>query len=292
MLKFNRLCHLKMSKIYKFLLTFLILSSIPVILSCSGSESASKPNVAPNSGTVEGRFQVPAGYERLPAPPGSFAEWLRKLKLKPVGTPVYTFDGIEKNNDNIYDAVLDIDVGKTDLQQCADAVMRLRAEYLYSKKQFKDIHFNFTNGFKAEYKKWMEGYRIQVKGEEVSWKLTAPKDTSYAQFRKYLDMVFMYAGSLSLSRELHTLKVDSIVPGNVYIHGGTPGHAVLVLDVARHLKSGKRIFMICQSYMPAQDIQILHNPNKSAFSPWYEIRTEDRLYTPEWNFDWEELMGF
>lgn len=55
---------------------------------------------------------------------GSFAEYLRNLPLKPHGTKVKYYNGEEKPND-VYVAVIDIDVGTRDLQQCADAVIRL-----------------------------------------------------------------------------------------------------------------------------------------------------------------------
>lgn len=73
------------------------------------------------------------------------------------------YNSAEKQN-KAYEAVLDIDVGKKDLQQCAYAVMRLRAEYLYKMKMFGAIHFNFTNGFNAYYQKWADGYRIKING--------------------------------------------------------------------------------------------------------------------------------
>ena len=85
------------------------------------------------------------GYVRPQNSIGSFGEWLRNIDLKKDKT-VYKFDGIRKLNQSAQFAVLNISVGKKDLQQCADAVMRLRAEYLYSLKKFEEIIFTDNNG--------------------------------------------------------------------------------------------------------------------------------------------------
>ena len=39
-----------------------------------------------------------------------------------------------------------------------------------------------------------------------------------------------------------------------------PGHVVLIVDMAENDK-GEKIFMLAQSYMPAQQTQILINPS-------------------------------
>ena len=94
--------------------------------------------------------------------------------------------------------------------------------------------FNFTNGFRADYTKWAEGYRIRVKGNQVSWYKSKEKDYSYKTFRAYLDVVFAYAGTLSLVKELTSVPMTSMQIGDVLIKGGTPGHAVIVVDMAEN----------------------------------------------------------
>jgi hypothetical protein len=79
---------------------------------------------------IEHRIAPPPGYQRDSLPAGSFGHWLRQLPLKPGQPPVYLHDGRPKGNQQAQAAVLDLDTGPRDLQQCADAVMRLRAEYL------------------------------------------------------------------------------------------------------------------------------------------------------------------
>jgi Domain of unknown function (4846) len=51
------------------------------------------------------------------------------LPLRDGRGTVYLNDGRAKPNQALHVAVIAIDTGKRDLQQCADAVIRLRAEY-------------------------------------------------------------------------------------------------------------------------------------------------------------------
>jgi hypothetical protein len=83
-------------------------------------------------------------------------------------------------------------------------------------------------------------------------------------------------------------------PGDVFIKGGSPGHAVIVVDVAIYPQTGKKVFLLTQSYMPAQQIQILVNPANRGLSPWYELSDNDegKLYTPEWVFEKKDLKRF
>ena len=74
-------------------------------------------------------ISLPVGFIRENDHSGSFAEFLRNIALKK-DKMVYQFNGYPKTNQLVQFAVLNISVGNKDLQQCADAVMRLRAEYL------------------------------------------------------------------------------------------------------------------------------------------------------------------
>lgn len=242
--------------------------------------------------TIAARFSTPPGYERKIYAKNSFAYYLSNFPLKPAGAKVYYFNGALKPNTSVYASVLDIDVGNKDLQQCADAVIRLRAEYLYGQKRYDEIHFNFTNGFRADYLKWAEGSRIKVSGNNTSWFKAKEKDYSYKCFREYLDIVFSYAGTRSLNNELYKASAGNIEPGDVFIKGGSPGHAVIVVDVSVNKTNGKRIFMIAQSYMPAQSVHLLVNENNKILSPWYDLSESDKLYTPEWTFEKSDLKRF
>lgn len=248
--------------------------------------------VNPTGTTVTERFSAPINFIRVRSEKNSFGEFLQNISLKPHGTLVHFYNGDEKPN-KVAAAVLTIDVGNKDLQQCADAVMRLRAEYLLKTKQYEALHFNFTNGFKASYSKWKAGNRITVKGNNVSWVKTTKESQSYQSFREYMNMVFNYAGTASLTKELKSIPLSQMQIGDVFIKGGSPGHAVIIVDMAINSKTNKKIFMIAQSYMPAQDIHILINKNNTAISPWYDLdETASEIYTPEWTFEGSQLKRF
>ena len=247
--------------------------------------------INPEGMTIAERYFPPKGFERIQLSENSFGEFLRNQSLKTYGEKVLYYDGREKNKKGVYDSVFDVDIGDRDLHQCADAIMLLRAEYLYSQELYDKIHFNFVSGFKAEYSKWMEGYRIKIDGNNVSYyKATDPTNT-YESFRKYMDMVFAYSGTLSLDKELESVQVEEMEIGDVFIIGGSPGHAVIVVDMAEN-DEGEKIFMLAQSYMPAQQTQLLINPNEKGISPWYRLKGEEQLVTPEWTFDWDKLKRF
>jgi hypothetical protein len=241
------------------------------------SSAGNRPPLIKAEGTtLAQRFAAPEPYRRVPPEAGSFGAWLRQRPLRPQGSLVHHYDGTIKANKAAYCAVLDIDIGTQDLQQCADAVMRLRAEYLYEQKDWAALGFRFVQDGKMHY------FR-----EEST-------DRSYPAFRKWLNRVFAYANTRSLQAQLKPKEMRDMVPGDVLIQAGTPyGHAVIVMDMAVDPTSGEKLFMLAQSYMPAQDIQVLVNPNEPGLSPWYRLSAAGQgLHTPEWDFNAGDLRAF
>ena len=105
----------------------------------------------------------------------------------------------------------------------------------------------------------------------------------------------MYAGTASLSKELPKSDFKSIKAGDVLIQGGFPGHAVIVLDVAQHTQTGEKVFMIAQSYMPAQSIHVLKNFIQPNLGVWYSVQdcsAREGIFTPQWNFYPKDLKSF
>jgi len=240
---------------------------LPVFAACQQNQNASDTNNN-HAGNISddtipssiNAVPLPTGYTRIDAGKNSFTEWLRNIHLKKDKT-VYLYNGLPKRNQSAQFAVLDISVGNKDLQQCADAVMRLRAEYLFAEKKFSEILFRDNNNL---------AYELGMNHDRTN-------------FDHYLNNVFAHCGSLSLQKQLNPItNLNSIQPGDVLIQGGSPGHAMIIVDMAED-KNGKKIFLLAQSYMPAQDIHIVVNPMNKTLSPWYELN-DQTIYTPEWTF--------
>lgn len=216
------------------------------------------------------------GFRRIKVDTTSFAYFLRHYKLKDDWNLYYYNGQPVKNQFGCY-AVLDIEVGTRDLLQCADAIMLLRAEYLYSQKRYSEIHFNAVSGKQMNYLDYVKG------------------DFSRAKFRKYMDYVFAYASTLSLEKELKPRAIEDIQIGDVFIVGGKPGHAMIVVDMAMNAK-GERALLMAQGMMPAQSVHVTTNLEHKEDTPWYLIdkylEWGTLFHFPDYSFSTSELKCF
>ena len=172
--------------------------------------------------------------------------------------------------------MLDIDVGDKDLQQCADAAMRLWAEYLYSIKAYNRIYFTaLGSGKPLRFTTWAQ----------------RKHSYSYATFRKYLDNVFTYCNSTSMGKEMKPVAPKDLKVGDcfVYVNERFYGHVVTVVDMAVNAK-GEKIFMVAQSWMPAQQIHIV--VDRATNSPWYKLTDNGRYDISGYDMGKENMKRF
>lgn len=240
--------------------------------------------IDPSGNTLATRIKTPEGYKRAKSPKNSFVNFLRNYKLKKDGKPVLLYNGSKKANQSAHVAVFKLPIENEDLQQCADSIMRVYAEYFWHTDQKDRIKFHFVDGFLAEYSKWQAGCRIQVTDNGSYWVGSATPDSSYKTYKKYMRMVFAYSGTLSMEAEAKKIKTKNIRTGDIFIEGGSPGHVVMVTDTCKN-KNGKKAFLLAQGYMPAQEFHVLKNPMHEE-NPWYyEEEIKYPLVTPEYTFD-------
>lgn len=246
-----------------------ILLAIP-LLSCHNSSADHL--TFPEGDTIQKRIKAPAGYEWVVERPGSFGEYLQNLPLKPAGTKILDYRGKPIGNQSEHVAVLDKAIGDRDLQQCADAIIRLRADYLWDRKKQNEIAFHFTNGDLYKWTDHKKGIRPKLRtSSRVDYVQSAAFDDSFRNFRKYLDIVFAYAGTISLNKETIRVRENrQIKVGDILITPGSPGHAVIIVGSAINAR-GKKVYLLAEGYTPAQSIHIITNPYRGALNPWYEL---------------------
>jgi hypothetical protein len=224
------------------------------------------------------------GYERATVEKGSFGEWLRKVKLKE-DSRVYLYSGRLRYDQSTQFAVLDMPVGNKDLQQCADAILRLRAEYFFEQSNMDSIHFRATGGTELSFAKWLNGERYKLNGRKLKPYMSSKSaDNKRMQLKRFLEVVFSVCGTISLDRETRFVyDFSDIQIGDVLIKAGSTGHAMIVGDVAMNQR-GEKIFMLAQGFMPAQDIHIVKNLTNEKISPWYKVGVGPKIITPQMDF--------
>lgn len=227
---------------------------------------------AAHAETVAEAFPPPEGAARAQA--DAFGAYLRALPLHPDGREVLTYDGRPVAVDAA--RVVSMPVGTRDLQQCADSALRLRASW--ERAAGRAPAFHYTSGDLSAWAAWANGTRPKISGNDVTFVAGAAKpDASDAAFEAWMMNLFTYAGTRSLP--LDTMAVagnpaEGVRPGDLVNQPGSPGHAVVVLDVAR---AGDRAWVLVgQGYMPAMDFHVLEGPDAG----WFPVEGDMLRSTP------------
>lgn len=222
---------------------------------------------------------------------GSFGAWLRHLPLLPSGSAVRAYDGrlILDGDHRALAAVVDLDLSRRDRQQCADTIIRLRGEYLWASGRAEQARFLWAGGKRFAFSEWQRGLRPVKLGRGWSFEPRARPSSGYPAFRAYLEHLFTWTGTMNLAGEPRPPPSSSPQPGDFFIQGGSPGHAVIILDLAR-ARNGRQRALLGQGFMPAQDLHVLRAEDGS---PWFELVPDRPVRTPFWRpFHWTELRRF
>lgn len=189
--------------------------------------------------------------------------------LPVVDKPIVDFRGNPISYQRKHVGIIPYDVGTADLQQCADALMRLRAEYLFQQKRYDEIGFHFVSGDYYTWNDYCKGRRPVAKGSGVQFINVAPSGKTHESLRRYLDVVYTYASTISLSKELK--PASSFEVGTIVIYAGSPGHCFIIIDEAVN-KDGEKVYKLAEGYTPAQSIYVLRNLNEDGANPWYKLK--------------------
>lgn len=223
-------------------------------------------------------FAPPDGFVRIAATP--WTTWLRGLPVRTDRKDVRSFGGRSLGPAK---AIIALDVGSRDVQQCADSVLRLHGEYLWATGRADKAAYHFTSGDRSAWSAWRAGERFAVKGSTVK-RVRGRKVGGHQAFRKWLMHTFRYAGTRSLKHDSAAVGNAPIEPGDFYVAPGGPGHAVMVLDVAEHA-DGRRAALIGQGFMPAQDFHVVGRGGPRVLDGvWFLLpdAAEPMIDTPSW----------
>jgi len=208
---------------------------------------------------------TPRGYSRVACEEGSMGEWLRNLPLRKAGTPVYLYTGGLARMQWLSYAVLDLPLLSNN-EQCADACMRLRAEYLYSQGRYLKINFQTVKRSPMPY---LGG-------------------ASRKAFEKYMRDVYGLCNTASLYRSLDQRPLSEVQPGDVLVYparkGRKYGHAVMVVDVAKN-KKGEIMIMCAEGNTPARDLHIVRN----AGGAWKKLNLKGDQHVGPFRFEPDNL---
>lgn len=227
--------------------------------------------------TISSRFLVPEGWERVYTEPGSFAEYLRSLPLKPDGTKLLYWDGRE-HDIPAHAAVLDMKMPKK-YEQCADTVIHIYSDYLYKTQQYDKLSFTFNNGFVCDFIHFTQGFRPNK--DKSGWETGDDHwtGTDRRVYEVYLDYVFLYANTASLYKyNLSAVDYDDLSIGDMFIVPGFPGHVVIVADMIINKSSGEKRFITVQGSMPAVQAHVMMNAEEPLLSPWQSAEYYDGYF--------------
>jgi hypothetical protein len=269
--------------------------TLALVMICSPAVAGEYPWLADVEGVdtvrLESRFPVPDGFVRVPVRDGSYADWLRGLPVRTDRKEVRTYTGASIGSPS--SGVVLLDVGRRNLQQCADSVIRLHAEYHWQRGGADKVGYHFTSGDLSTWKAWRHGERFSVKGSRVKRVRGGSRKADHSAFRVYLDHVFRYAGTRSLHRDSEPME-GPIEGGDFFVQGGAPGHAIIVLDVAVH-PDGRRVGLVGQGFLPAQEFHIVGASGSHVLNAvWFLLpETGAALDTPSWSpFERSSLRRF
>jgi hypothetical protein len=198
--------------------------------------------------SVKDAYPPPTGSQRVT--PDAFGEWLQERTLRAVDTPIRTHDGrIVYHNGR----PLEMGIVRGDLQQCADSVIRLRAEWLREIGRVNDLAFFATSGDPLPWQRYAGGEKPVAINNKIEWRST----TRTQSWDGWLQAVFTWAGTRSLAA-YETRPVSDPQPGDMLVQPGSPGHAVVIFDVAK--ADDQTWLLVGEGFMPAQDFHIEHGP--------------------------------
>lgn len=191
----------------------------------------------------------PQGCRRQALAPGSYADWLRGMPLKPDGSILsHAGDTVSPGFYRVL-AVSGLPLMfRDDLEQCADWCFRLWAEY-HRESGKTDRLYLFNYG----------GQR----------KLFAKSGKT---FRGFLRWAMSNANSFSLKSGCAAADTAQMLPGDMLVQNrdGGIGHVSVIMDAAQDSAGGK-YYLVGYGFMPAQEFHLERAGADLGRDGWFSL---------------------
>lgn len=236
----------------------IILIFLTVFLRIKNQIFYTKGEYSPIS-TSQSQNSIPApkGYSKIDYPEDSLESYIKSMDFS--SQDVVDYKGNVKLSADSVAGTYNFEVGNENLMQCADCVIRIYSEYLLSSGKEEKIAFHLTNGTLMKYSDWKNGKRLLAFGDFAKMIPATTPDSSFDCFSAYLKSVYRYAGTKSLEKECEKISLQNLSVGDLVLKGGTPGHVMMVVDMAEN-STGEKCYLFAEGFTPAMSFHILKTP--------------------------------
>ncbi len=232
------------------------------------------------------RFPEPQGYQRIAVNPETLGEWLRNLPIAAPGTVVNDVNGKAAivTLAGFVAAVVAIDMHA---EESADALLRLHAEWRFSKGDRESISYASNSGRVMPFSRWIGGERIVLKKQDWDWavKVAPLSNPTYMDLRNFLDAAYQWTDPRALAIQGRVLDATDVAPGDYFVHAGKDPTLVIVLDVAKN-SAGEPAMLLGHVASPHQSLYVMRASKESA---WFVPRASQEIAAPGLKpFVWKE----
>lgn len=236
--------------------------------------------------TIADRFPVPKGCTEATPEEGSFAAWLAARPLASEDTPVRTADG-DRVRFTFSPALAVLDMDLLGPQDCADSVIRLRGDYLWSAGGADDLTLKYLSGDAIPWARWAEGCRPKLnlaRSRVARWDCGDTRTDGRDDFTAYLKNVMRYANSFALARDLTPIDPNDVGPGDVLTQpnpSGGIGHAAIVARTITCDDGATRRHLVVNGFLPPQSVHVIgRRTSFGALRPWFTISDYESQMRP------------
>lgn len=172
-------------------------------------------------------------------------------------------------------------------------IRRLWAEFQHGCGRNWAIRFRISSGGTVEFREWADGYRPYFRMKNWVWLKRKPVDYSIKALRDYLEFIDSASGTYELTGEMNPVRrISDLQVGDVIVDTASSGRIIMIMSIAVHKYSGRRIALLAGSGPYFREFGLLRNPTDDEIDPWFWLDWDKCLYLPDWIMMHPEFRRF